>query len=284
MISIIIPTYNSNKTIEGTLKSVLEQNVDVEIIVVDDCSTDNTVELAKKTAPNCKIIQLPFNSGGPNIGRNIGIAMCKGDYICFLDHDDKFNKGKLSKQLEQMESCDICSTGFQINNEELNKFKVVTANDKGIITFPPKYIYNQLLTRDFSYPMYLSSLMIKREKIKFFSHKSVDFEWLLEITENSVITLLNEPLVLRNVHGNNLSLEDQYREDDYLIATRIMKKQKNYKGLRKIYNSRAKHFYYLNKPKPFMFLRYPSVKNLVYFFTAIFGLSKFVNKKFNFFG
>jgi glycosyltransferase involved in cell wall biosynthesis len=102
-VSVIITTYNSARTIENTILSVLGQDgIDSEfkvtLIVVDDKSTDNTIEIIKKFTGLIYQVN-DFNSGGPNAGRNKGLAMAKGDFITFLDHDDVWKKDKLTKQL-----------------------------------------------------------------------------------------------------------------------------------------------------------------------------------------
>ncbi len=85
MISIIIPTYNAERFMPNLMDSIFRSGVeDMEVIIVDDCSADNTVEIAKKYP--VKIIQLETNSG-PARARNIGVKAAKGDIIFFLDSD-----------------------------------------------------------------------------------------------------------------------------------------------------------------------------------------------------
>lgn len=89
MLSIIIPNYNSEKHINKCLKSILEQTYkDYEIIIVDDMSTDNSVELIKEYKDErIKLIELDHKAynGGT---RNIGVKEAKGNYILFVDCDD----------------------------------------------------------------------------------------------------------------------------------------------------------------------------------------------------
>ncbi|MBI4844053.1 MAG: glycosyltransferase family 2 protein [Nitrospirae bacterium] len=85
MISIIIPTYNSSKFIPDLLGSIFKQAVDdIEVIMVDDRSTDNTVELVKQYP--VRLIEMERN-GGPAKARNKGVREAKGDIIFFLDSD-----------------------------------------------------------------------------------------------------------------------------------------------------------------------------------------------------
>lgn len=107
-ISVITPTYNSSKFIKRTIMSVLNQTYkDWEFLIIDDCSTDNTVELINefvKKDPRIKLSKTPQNSGGPSLPKNIGIENAKGEYVAFLDHDDEWLPEKLSKQLQLFES------------------------------------------------------------------------------------------------------------------------------------------------------------------------------------
>ncbi|MBI5675306.1 MAG: glycosyltransferase family 2 protein [Nitrospirae bacterium] len=85
MISIVIPTYNASRFIPDLLSSIFKQAVeDMEVIIVDDRSTDNTVELVKKHP--VRLIEMEKN-GGPAKARNKGVREAKGDIIFFLDSD-----------------------------------------------------------------------------------------------------------------------------------------------------------------------------------------------------
>jgi len=91
-VSIVVPTYNVGKMIEPLIESLEKQTMlqsEFEVIFVDDCSTDNTVEILKKAnIDNLVIQQLPINSGHPSAPRNVGIEIARGKYIHFCDDDD----------------------------------------------------------------------------------------------------------------------------------------------------------------------------------------------------
>jgi teichuronic acid biosynthesis glycosyltransferase TuaG len=94
--SVIIPTYNAERTIERAIESVLAQSYPAhEIIVVDDASNDGTVSiLARKYAENIRLIQKTANVGS-SIARNTGMDVATGNYIAFLDADDIWHHDKL---------------------------------------------------------------------------------------------------------------------------------------------------------------------------------------------
>jgi hypothetical protein len=89
-ISVIIPTYNASLLIERALRSIIQQNGlhDIEILLVDDCSTDNTIDVVNNLAiPAVKILKQDRNRG-PSAARNRGLEAATGEYIAFLDGDD----------------------------------------------------------------------------------------------------------------------------------------------------------------------------------------------------
>ena len=91
LVSIISPTYNDEDTIENTINSVLNQSYkNWEMIIVDDCSRDNTGYIVKQKAKEderIKYIKLDKNSGA-SVARNVALKNAKGKYIAFLDCDD----------------------------------------------------------------------------------------------------------------------------------------------------------------------------------------------------
>ncbi|MEL6918268.1 MAG: glycosyltransferase family 2 protein [Bacteroidota bacterium] len=129
LVSIITPAYNSEKFIAETIDSVREQTYqNWEMLIVDDCSTDNTVAHIEKIAKVDSRVKLSINpvNSGAAVTRNKGLEMAKGRFIAFLDSDDKWYKNKLALQVEFMLSRNIpiSFTSYGIineNGETLNK-------------------------------------------------------------------------------------------------------------------------------------------------------------------
>ena len=105
LVSIITPSYNSSRFIEKTIKSVQNQTyVNWELVITDDCSIDNTVEIIESIAAidnRIKLFKLQNNSGA-GVARNNSIKEAQGRYIAFLDSDDVWKSDKLEKQLKFM--------------------------------------------------------------------------------------------------------------------------------------------------------------------------------------
>ncbi len=104
VVSIVLPTYNRAETIGRSIRSALNQTYTrFELIVVDDCSTDNTAGiLAAISDPRLRVIRHTKNRGAP-AARNTGIANARGAYITFLDSDDEWHPDKIEKELSLME-------------------------------------------------------------------------------------------------------------------------------------------------------------------------------------
>ena len=95
-ISVIVPTYNARDYLMNAVNSVINQDFgfeNIELILIDDNSSDGTKEVLKKLSEeyeNIKTIFLEENSGSPSKPRNIGIRNAKSKYIMFLDNDDSY--------------------------------------------------------------------------------------------------------------------------------------------------------------------------------------------------
>ena len=101
LVSVVIPNYNGSLYLKEAILSVIEQNYEnKEIIVVDDGSTDNSVELLRAFGPKISLIE--SKNSGASTARNIGISVAKGEYIAFLDSDDIWATNKLSLQMAYM--------------------------------------------------------------------------------------------------------------------------------------------------------------------------------------
>ena len=176
LISVVMPTFNSRKYIKYSIQSVLSQSYkNIELIVVDDCSTDNTIEIVKKFKKKdkrIKIFKTNKNSGVASVARNIGIKEAKGDYYAFLDSDDIWHVDKLIFQINELSpqkllSCTACKYRYGFNGPTsgrilnftrifLQYLMINKINNQG---YSWLYIYN---------PIILSSVLINRKIFKFF--------------------------------------------------------------------------------------------------------------------
>jgi glycosyltransferase involved in cell wall biosynthesis len=182
IVSVIIPTYNSAKYIEETLHSACEQTYhSLEIIVVDDCSTDETASLVKALKdPRVRLIRQDEN-GGAGVARNAGVAVASGRFIAFLDSDDIWFPTKIEKQIAFMKENAVtsCYTLYALIDDGGANF-----GDCGEIS--KTLTYKQLLPHN---PIRTSSFVYDAEalgKIYFpLIRKRQDFGLFLESTKRA---------------------------------------------------------------------------------------------------
>lgn len=135
-VSIITPAYNCDKYIGFTINSVVSQTFqNWEMIIVDDCSTDNTSDIVLSYAskePRIKYKKLEKNSGAA-VARNVAMSMAKGQYIAFLDSDDLWHPGKLSTQIKFMQDNNYkfsCTDYEQIDESGNSLGKIIKCREK----------------------------------------------------------------------------------------------------------------------------------------------------------
>jgi len=140
LVSIIITSYNYKNYICNAIDSALNQKVDKEIIVIDDCSTDGTEECLKEkyNMGNFRYVKNAQNLGVA-MSRNLGVQLARGKYIAFLDADDQWRDNKLKKQLKLLEEIQgsICYTGRILKNE--------SGKIQGVMHVKNKVKYKELL-------------------------------------------------------------------------------------------------------------------------------------------
>lgn len=144
-VSVITPCYNSESYISDTIKSVQSQTFqNWEMIIVDDCSTDNSAKIIKSYVSKdsrIKYIKTCNASGSPTLPRNIAIKQAKGRYIAFLDSDDIWLPNKLEEQIKILESYDNVAIAFSF----YEKIDGLGNRNKRIIKSPDNITYNKLL-------------------------------------------------------------------------------------------------------------------------------------------
>ncbi|MEE1166520.1 MAG: glycosyltransferase family 2 protein [Treponema sp.] len=149
LISVIIPTYNREKTILRSVMSVLNQTYkNLELIVVDDCSTDNTKEVVSQIKDSrFKYYCLERNSGAC-VARNYGIEKAAGEYIAFNDSDDQWHKDKLEKQLSFLinNNVDVTVCSMDVydegSSEKMYTFPDSKKSPEGAVSFDSLLKYN----------------------------------------------------------------------------------------------------------------------------------------------
>lgn len=205
LVSAIIPTYNRGWVLKEAIDSVLKQDYPhVELIVVDDGSTDNTFDLLNDYSANIVVIRQ--KNSGVSAARNSGIAASSGQYISFLDSDDLWQPEKLSCQMDFFQTHPgtlICQT------EEIWIRNGVRVNPKNRHKKPSGMIFERSLALCLVSP---SAAMLNRslfETVGTFDERlpaAEDYDLWLRISCRFPVYLIDKPLVIkRGGHADQLS-------------------------------------------------------------------------------
>ncbi len=203
-ISIIVPTYNSEKFISASIFSVKNQtHSNWELIIIDDCSSDNTGQVIKEFSSSdhrIKYIKLDKNSGAA-VARNRGVEIASGEYLAFLDSDDVWLPNKLERQLNFMMDHGYLFTST--NYEYVDEF----GQSLGRVTKSyPKLDYHGLLKHG---PGNSTIMYHVKETGKLFVpdiRKRNDYlMWIGLIKKTKYLYGLNETLTQYRVRSNSLS-------------------------------------------------------------------------------
>ena len=160
-VDIILPTFNCDKYIEETINSVINQTLkEWKLIIIDDASKDNTINLINKFLKDDRInLVILKKNKGAGFCRNLGMRISKSQYVAFIDSDDIWRENKLKKQLHKMDekNFDFAYTDFTPFVEK-NGVKKLKKN----IILPNNFDYNSFIKKT---SICTSSMIIRRKKI-----------------------------------------------------------------------------------------------------------------------
>lgn len=192
-VSVVIPTYNRAELINRAIESVLQQTYsDIEIIVVDDASEDETESAVKKIkSEKLRYIRLKQN-GGACKARNTGIRAAKGNYVAFLDSDDIWNPDKLEKQMTFLreKKAEVVACNGWYKKGEMERL-IAKQQDKEVVDLDDLLNANCITT---------GALLVKRDmliSVGCFDERLPryqDWDLVLRIAKITNIYFLNEPL------------------------------------------------------------------------------------------
>ncbi len=169
-VSVVMPVYNAYDYLRPAIEGVLGQTLkDIELICIDDGSTDNSLEIIKEYQKNDERVRIVTeNNAGPSVARNKGFQRARGKYVIFLDADDIFDYEMLEKlhSLAEEKELDIAICKFDIYNSRKSRFEdnirsdhgeifeegsVVSKNDYPdvILSCTTGYVWNKLFRREF---------------------------------------------------------------------------------------------------------------------------------------
>lgn len=235
LISVIMACYNAEVYLKKTIRSLLLQSFqDFELIFVDDCSTDKSIEIATVLAKDdarIRILKMERKSG-PAAVRNFAIAHAKGEWLAIMDADDIWLPDKLKRQVEIAENATEClvliGTGCHLIDKlgcRIKSYSYPTSSDelkRNLLdkkAFPPH-----------SSLMYRASAINKTTKFNPRFLRSEDYELWLRLSEIGDFSSCLLPLVEYRIHQQSISFNrsiEGYKDLDYAIAARVCQMLRN---------------------------------------------------------
>ena len=207
-VSVIVPVYNVEKYVEKCLMTLINQTLkDIEIIVVNDGSTDNSKEIIKKYCSNFpeKIKYYEKENGGLSDARNYGMQYATGDYIAFLDSDDYVELDTYEKLYNKAinENSDIveCDFIWEYPDKKVIDKGIIYGTKKGMITYARVVAWNKLIRRELiekSGVIYPKGL--RYEDIEFF-YKMVPFYDKVSFVKEPLIHYIQRDSSISNVQN-----------------------------------------------------------------------------------
>jgi len=218
LISVIIPCYNSSRFITRAILSVLHQTYkNLELVIVDDCSTDDTKKIIKeflKQDKRIKFLTTKKNSQTVAVPRNLGISKVVGEYVAFLDSDDYWHDGKLAYQMKHIRnfsfsftSADYCSensvrkSNFFVTYARifLQLFFIYLIKNKGLHWL---YVYNPFLISSALY----KAKLVKNLKFDENKNKREDITYWLEVFKKKKINFIFHPRIFLTIYRSKNSM------------------------------------------------------------------------------
>lgn len=235
LVSIIMPAYNAQRYIGEAIRSVLEQDYPrLELIVVDDGSTDQTAHEARAFGERVRVLEK--TNGGAAAARNHGMLVAQGELIAFLDADDIWLPGKLSAQV-----------GFLIKHPEVgmvtSNFLVWCPELDGSFSQPPMptldpdaddivgqhsgWIYGELLC---DCVVCTITVLIRRsvvDSVGLFNEQlrtGEDYEYWLRVSRHTQVTKLNRDFACYRIHSQSTTQVPRPIDNEYLVLLRTLEK------------------------------------------------------------
>ena len=201
LVSVVMPVYNSAMYVEDSIVSILQQTMtDFELIVVDDGSTDESVDIIRKISDDRIVLICNDRNRGISYTTNRALKAAKGKYIAHLDSDDLSLPNRLEEELNYLEKnpdVTLCGSNIEAFGDDQYITKSVDDSDK---------LWTEIL---FTSPIAHSTWMIRKSDMPLYNEtmtSSLDYELLLQLfIQKKKIGIVRQPLVRYRVRSNSVS-------------------------------------------------------------------------------
>ncbi len=222
LVTIVITTFNCEQFVEETIRSALNQYYpSVQVVLIDDGSSDNTIKIAERFIPDIEIVKQK-NSGGPSKPRNTGLEMAKGFYIFFLDGDDLLEPDRTRLQVDALQhhtEAAICvgdyrnfkdgvvSEGHFSTCPQLSE-KFYQSETNNLVFFPEGDAANLLLEENFTITvsvMYRTDLIRDQKGFCEDLKACEDYHLNYRMASKYPVVVINDFVFKRRMHDSNVS-------------------------------------------------------------------------------
>ena len=272
IVSVMLPVYNGAQFVSRAIESVFNQTYnELELIVVDDGSSDNSLDVVESYADSRLKVFTKAN-GGPASARNFGIKRCSGEFITLIDQDDLWYPKKLEEQVKLLNQdnklgmvyCDALSI-YEDGSGPARKWSELHIPQAGKV-FIELYKGNFILSSSAIFRKFIiNEIGFMDENMKFFGVD--DYEYWLRIALNSEIGYVPEILVERRLHKSNLSFRNK-KSQSMMYNNAIEVRKKYNKLYSNIFLKRNLSNSYLSQVNDLLYNRLftHTLKNFLYAF------------------
>lgn len=208
LVSVIVPNYNYERYLGQCLNSIIQQDYpNIEIIVIDDGSTDGSVQLVERYAP--KVILVQQKNQGVSSARNTGLIKSRGEYLAFIDADDFWDARKISKQMEFLleVGADLVYSGVHIVSPDGSEIinTILPKYDLDCSARYRQYPSSAIILLGTSNALFKKSVISKSGIFDVRLSQSSDWDFFRRFTDHGKVCKLEEPLTYYREHSENMT-------------------------------------------------------------------------------
>lgn len=241
LVSIVVPIYNEEDNIRDLLNSIIGQTYkNLEIIIVDDGSQDQTLDLCNSIAmEDSRIKVVSKENGGVSSARNVGIEISNGEYICFLDGDDYIEESLVLELVSSMENTrsDVTFTGYNLLYGEK---KIPRENSIKSGVYASKELLSTILDNGTMSGIQFGSACTSIYKLETIKYSNIRFNESIRINEDGIfniefvlssdIVCINNEIKLYNYRQSNLNKRSyEFLKENIEISTKYL--ESNFSGV-----------------------------------------------------
>ena len=221
LVSVVIPAYNAASFIDASVGSVLAQSFrDLEIVVVDDGSTDATADRVRAFGQRVRLVRQ--TNRGVSAARNAGVSLAQGRYVAFLDADDAWQPAKIDRQIEALRrhgDCGACYTAIQIADAQMRPFAEQRSAD-GIVSRAALLVRGNVVTGSASAVLCEKDAIVAAGGFDEQLSLCADWDAWVRLAERTRFAYVDEPLVVYRRTGASMSCNPKVLERDTLLLLR----------------------------------------------------------------